>query len=152
MAKKRRKLSPELEKNISLAKKQIELITAIIHDIDEDDIQEEYKSAFLPVMSTYMSLDQMYKEVGFNDDTSNLYQLYLSNLDKFKNMTEEEIFNERKNKYLKIGRNKGFIDNTNELSSLKPEKNKLSQILIEKKIVSVSLVLALIALLLFITL
>ena len=41
MAKRRRKLSPELEKNISLAKKQIELITAIIHDIDEEDIQEE---------------------------------------------------------------------------------------------------------------
>ena len=84
MVKRRRKLSPELEKNISLAKKQIELITAIIHDIDEDDIQEEYKSAFLPVMSTYMSLDQMYKELGFNEDTAKLYQLYLSNLDKFK--------------------------------------------------------------------
>ena len=88
MAKKRRKLSPELEKNISLAKKQIELITAIIHDIDEDDIQEEYKSAFLPVMSTYMSLDQMYKDVGFNEDTSKLYQMYLTNLDKFKSEYE----------------------------------------------------------------
>ena len=74
------------------------------------------------------------------------------NLDKFKNMTEEEIFNERKNKYLKIGRTKGFIENTNELSSLKSEKNKLSQILREKKTVSVSLVLALIALSLFIIL
>ena len=88
MAKRRRKLSPELEKNISIAKKQIELITAIIHDIDEEDIQEEYKSAFLSVMSSYMSLDQMYNEFGFNDDTSNLYQLYLSNLNKFKNEYE----------------------------------------------------------------
>ena len=88
MSKRRRKLSPELEKNISLAKKQIELITAIIHDIDEDDIQEEYKSAFLPVMSAYMSLDQMYKELGFNDDSKKLYDLYLSNLDKFKSEYE----------------------------------------------------------------
>tara|TARA_Y100001968_G_scaffold250417_1_gene235470 strand:- start:812 stop:1081 length:270 start_codon:yes stop_codon:yes gene_type:complete len=88
MSKRRRKLSPELEKEISLAKKQIELITAIIHDIDEDDIQEEYKSAFFPVMSAYMSLEQMYKEVGFNDETSNLHQLYLSNLNKFKNEYE----------------------------------------------------------------
>jgi len=88
MAKRRRKLSPELEKNISLAKKQIELITAIIHDIDEEDILEEYKSAFLPVMSTYMSLDQMYKEVGFNEETTNLYNLYLSNLEKFKSEYE----------------------------------------------------------------
>ena len=88
MAKRRRKLSPELEKNISLAKKQIELITAIIHDIDEDDIQEEYKTAFLPVMSAYMSLDQMYNDLGFNDDTANLYKLYLSNLEKFKSEYE----------------------------------------------------------------
>ena len=88
MAKRRRKLSPELEKNISLAKKQIELITAIIHDIDEEDILEEYKSAFLPVMSTYMSLDQMYKEVGFNEETTSLYKLYLSNLEKFKSEYE----------------------------------------------------------------
>ena len=88
MAKRRRKLSPELEKNISMAKKQIELITAIIHDIDEEDILEEYKSAFLPVMSTYMSLDQMYKEVGFNEETTNLYNLYLSNLEKFKSEYE----------------------------------------------------------------
>ena len=88
MAKRRRKLSPELEKKISLAKKQIELITAIIHDIYEDDIQEEYKSAFLPVMSAYLSLEQMYKEVGFNDDTISLHELYLTSLDKFKNEYE----------------------------------------------------------------
>ena len=84
MAQRRRKLSPELEKNISLAKKEVELITSIIHDINEEDIQEEYKSAFLPVMSSYMSLDQLYKEVGFNDDTNDLYNEYISNLDKFK--------------------------------------------------------------------
>ena len=88
MPKRRRKLSPELEKNISLAKKQVELITAIIHDIEEEDIQEEYKSAFLPVMSSYMSLDKMYNDVGFNDDTDNLYKLYLTYLDKFKNEYE----------------------------------------------------------------
>ena len=88
MAKRRRKLSPELEKDISLAKKQIELITAIIHDIDEDDIQEEYKAAFLPVMSSYMSLDQMYKDHGFNEETTNIYELYLTNLDKFKSEYE----------------------------------------------------------------
>ena len=88
MPKRRRKLSPELEKNISLAKKQIELITAIIHDIDEEDIQEEYKSAFLPVMSSYMSLDKIYNETGFNEETTNLYNLYLINLDKFKSEYE----------------------------------------------------------------
>ena len=89
MPKKRRKLSPELEKNISLAKKEIELITAKIHDIDEEDIQEEYKQAFIPVFSLYMQLEQGYKEVGFNEETTKIYSNYLDNLDNF--MNEYEI-------------------------------------------------------------
>ena len=56
------------------------------------------------------------------------------NLEYFKDMTAEEIFNDRKNKYLKIGRNKGFIDNLNELSSLKVEEKKIFQNLKDKKI------------------
>ena len=82
----------------------------------------------------------------------NVRESIIRNLDRFKNMTEEEIFNERKNKYLKIGRNKGFIENTNELSSLKPDKNKLSQIIREKKTILVSLTITLIALILFLIL
>ena len=38
-------------------------------------------------------------------------------------MTSEEIFNHRKNKFLKIGRNKGFINNPEDLSAL-ASKNK----------------------------
>ena len=38
-----------------------------------------------------------------------------NNLQIYKNMSPEEIFNERKNKFLKIGRNKGFISNLEEL-------------------------------------
>ena len=88
MPRRRRKLSPELEKNISLAKKEVELITAIIRDIDDEDIQEEYKSAFLQVMSSYISLNQIYYESGFNEDSKKLYEHYLYNLDKFKNEYE----------------------------------------------------------------
>ena len=36
------------------------------------------------------------------------------NLQYFKTISAEEIYNERKNKFLKIGRNKGFIDNLEE--------------------------------------
>ena len=63
----------------------------------------------------------------------NIKDSITQNLDQFKNMTAEEIFNDRKNKYLKIGRNKGFIDNLNELSSLRANENKLKQIFKEKK-------------------
>ena len=55
------------------------------------------------------------------------------NLESFKFMSADEIFNHRKNKFLKIGRNKGFMNNLDDLSSLKvPEKN-FSMILKSKK-------------------
>ena len=47
------------------------------------------------------------------------------NLKKFEMMSGEEIFNERKNKFLKIGRSKGFIDNTNDLIDIKNKDNYL---------------------------
>ena len=67
------------------------------------------------------------------------------NLEYFKDLTAEEIFNDRKNKYLKIGRNKGFIDNLNDFSSVRVEENKFLQNLKDKKILFV-VVLTLIAL------
>ena len=55
------------------------------------------------------------------------------NLESFKFMSADEIFNHRKNKFLKIGRNKGFMNKLDDLSSLKvPEKN-LSLIFKSKK-------------------
>ena len=56
------------------------------------------------------------------------------NLNYFKNLSPEEIASERKNKFLKIGRNDGFISTTEDLSSLTIKKNKLENILKSKKI------------------
>ena len=56
------------------------------------------------------------------------------NLDIFKSMSAEEIFDDRKNKFLRIGRTKGFIDNLDDLSSLKTTKNNFDQIIALKKI------------------
>ena len=49
------------------------------------------------------------------------------NLESFKELSSEEIFNQRKNKFLKIGRGKGFITNPESLSLLKDEKNSLKE-------------------------
>ena len=57
------------------------------------------------------------------------------NLEYFKTMSAEEIFNDRKNKFLKIGRNKGFMSNLEELSSLKTNISNLDQILKSKRFV-----------------
>ena len=41
----------------------------------------------------------------------NVRSSLIKNLNHFNSMTHEEIFENRKNKFLKIGRNKGFIEN-----------------------------------------
>ena len=60
------------------------------------------------------------------------------NLEEFSNMTAEEIINNRKNKFLRIGRGDGFINNLDELSSLKIQKGKLNKIIENKKILLLS--------------
>ena len=64
----------------------------------------------------------------------NLKNSITKNLDDFKLMTPEEIFNNRKNKFLRIGRNKGFINNLDDLSSFKNKSSNLDQIFKSKKI------------------
>ena len=53
------------------------------------------------------------------------------NLNQFVNMSRDETFNHRKNKFLKIGRNKGFASQLDDLSTLSMKKNKIN-IFIEK--------------------
>jgi acetyl-CoA carboxylase carboxyl transferase subunit alpha len=55
------------------------------------------------------------------------------NLDYFGNLSSEEIMSERKNKFLKIGRNKGFISSSEDLSSLSIKNNNIDKILKSKK-------------------
>ena len=55
------------------------------------------------------------------------------NLEYFRDMSEEQIFNDRKNKFLKIGRNKGFITDLEKLSSLKSQDSKFQLVIKNKK-------------------
>ena len=61
------------------------------------------------------------------------------NLKNFTSMTAEEIYNDRKNKFLRIGRTEGFMSNLDEISSLKPLENKFDLILKFKKFLYQSL-------------
>jgi len=47
-----------------------------------------------------------------------------NNLNEFLSMSRDEIFNHRKNKFLTIGRTKGFVSQLDDLSSLSMRKNK----------------------------
>ena len=49
-----------------------------------------------------------------------------SNLNEFLNMSGDEVLNHRKNKFLTIGRSKGFISQLDDLSALSIKKNKIN--------------------------
>jgi len=63
----------------------------------------------------------------------NLRISILKNLDNFKNLSSEEIFNQRKNKFLKIGRSDGFINNPESLSALEINENNINQVFKKNK-------------------
>ncbi len=80
---------------------------------------------------------------------NNIENSIQKNLDNFKNMSPDEIFIERKNKFLRIGRNKGFMDNLDDLSSLKVQASNIHQILKYKKKIIVFVGLIVISIILF---
>ena len=76
MSKKRRKLNKDFEKKIYSSKKNVELVLAKIYDIDDEDIQKEYMSAFNQVVYSYDLLKNDYELIGFNDNSENLIANY----------------------------------------------------------------------------
>ena len=77
----------------------------------------------------------------------NLRDSISKNLDYFKELSSEEIMNERKNKFLKIGRNKGFISNSEDLSTLTIKDNNFEKIFKSKKVLIGSTITVLVLLL-----
>ena len=76
MAKKRRKLNKDFEKKIYSSKKNVELVLAKIFDIDDEDIQKEYVTAFNEVVYLYDQLNNDYEKEGFNDKSDELLKNY----------------------------------------------------------------------------
>ncbi len=103
-------------------------------------------------------IDEIIKEPlgGAHRDRSlilqNVKETITRNLNQFKMMSADQIFNERKNKFLRIGRSKGFIRNLEELSSLKPIENNFGQILKSKKVYIPIIIIGVLALLTLISL
>ena len=76
MSKKRRKLNKDFERKIYSSKKNVELVLAKIYDIDDENIQKEYISAFNGVVLLYDELRVSYEEQGFNDNSELLLTKY----------------------------------------------------------------------------
>ena len=76
MAKKRRKLNKDFERKIYSSKKNVELVLAKIYDIDDEDIQKEYITAFNEVVHLYDQLNEDYEKQVFNDNSEGLLKNY----------------------------------------------------------------------------
>jgi len=87
MAKKRRKLNKDFERKIYSSKKNVELILAKIYDIDDEDIQKEYMTAFKGVVYLYDEIKEDYEKQGFNENSEEL----LTNYKKAFNLFESEF-------------------------------------------------------------
>ena len=88
MPKKRRKLNKDFEKKIYASKKNVELVLAKIYDIDDEEIQKEYISAFNEVVFLYDELKENYEEVGFNDTSEELLTNYKNAFNVFESEFE----------------------------------------------------------------
>ena len=64
---------------------------------------------------------------------SSVRETISKNLDTFKEMSQEEVLSQRKNKFLNIGRGKGFTNNPESLSALEDSKNSIYDFLKNKK-------------------
>ena len=88
MVKKRRKLNKDFEKKIYSSKKNVELVLAKIFDIDDEDIQKEYVTAFNEVVYLYDQLNEDYENEGFNDKSDELLKNYKVALNLFESEFE----------------------------------------------------------------
>ncbi len=88
MPKKRRKLNKDFEKKIHSSKKNVELVLAKIYDIDDEDIQKEYMSAFNEVVVLYEELKLDYEQKGFHDNSEEIFVNYKNAFNLFQSEFE----------------------------------------------------------------
>ena len=72
-------------------------------------------------------------EVGKNVEIS-----LKKNLDYFKTLTADEILNHRKDKFLKIGRTKGFVSSPESLSAIQTSGLDFKEIIKNKKNIAIA--------------
>ena len=88
MVKKRRKLNKDFEKKIYSSKKNVELVLAKIYDIDDEDIQKEYMSAFRGVEDLFIELKEDYEKQGFNNNSEKFLENYNNAFNNFESEFE----------------------------------------------------------------
>ena len=86
--KKRRKLNKDFEKEIYSSKKKVELVLAKIYDINDEDIQKEYMSAFNEIVYLYEKLKEDYEQQGYNNNSEEFLNNYKNAFNHFESEFE----------------------------------------------------------------
>ena len=68
----------------------------------------------------------------------NVRESLMKNLNYFDELSSEQIMNERKNKFLRIGRSDGFMSKDEDISALSVKKNNFDKIIESKKALAVA--------------
>ena len=71
----------------------------------------------------------------------NVKKSLIQNLENYKQKLPEEIINDRKEKFLKIGRDRGFVSDPNNLNNLNSKSYNISKIINSKKIIISTIIL-----------
>ena len=74
MSKKRRKLNKDFERKY-IHQEKCRVGLAKIYDIEDEDIQKDYISAFNQVVYLYDQLKDDYEKQGFNDNSGEFFKL-----------------------------------------------------------------------------
>ena len=77
-----------MKKKYIQQKKNVELVLAKIYDIDDEDIQKEYMSAFNEIVHLYDELKEDYEKNGFNDNSEAILLNYKNALNIFESEFE----------------------------------------------------------------
>ena len=72
-----------MESDISMAKRKVELVMALINDISDEDIQVEYMEAFQQIRELVNHLTAKYTTDGFCEETEGSIELYQKLILKF---------------------------------------------------------------------
>ena len=86
--KRAQKSSPVPKQEIELAKRWVELATAKIYDISDEDIQTEYIQAFADIKASYIKLNDLYAEQGSTELSNGCLAVYKELVKEFNNEYE----------------------------------------------------------------
>ena len=113
---------------------------------DKVIIEEDFVNIVVQINGKKRGLIKTKKNLQEDIILENIRNTLFQSLDYFKTLTAEEILNHRKDKFLKIGRSKGFVSSPESLSAIQTSGLDFKEIIKSRKNIAIALaILAIVA-------